>query len=140
LSRVFWDTNLFIYLFEENPKFSKPVMELRRKMIERKDELVTSTMTLAEIQVVPRRAGDLELAVHYRDTIQRVSRVVSFDGAAADKFAELRVNPAIQPADAIQLSCAAAAGVTIFITNDLRLTRLRIPGIDFVTTMDRLPF
>jgi predicted nucleic acid-binding protein len=115
-------------------------MELRRKMIERKDELVTSTMTLAEIQVVPRRAGDLGLAVHYRDTIQRVSRVVSFDGAAADKFAELRVNPATQPADAIQLSCAAAAGVTIFITNDLRLTRLRIPGIDFVTTMDRLPF
>jgi predicted nucleic acid-binding protein len=123
LSRIFWDTNLFIYLLEENPKFSKSVMELRRKMIERKDELVTSTMTLAEIQVVP-----------------RVSRVVSFDGAAADKFAELRVNPAIQPADAIQLSCAAAAGVTIFITNDLRLTRLRIPGIDFVTTMDRLPF
>ena len=50
-------------------------------------------MTLAENEVVPRRAGDLELATHYRDTIQRVSRVVSFDGAAADKFAELRVNP-----------------------------------------------
>lgn len=140
MSRIFWDTNLFIYLLEENPQFSKQVMDLRRKMLERQDELVTSTMTLAEIQVVPRRAGDLDLAAHYRNTIQQVSRVVPFDGAAADKFAELRINPSIQPADAIQLSCAAASGVTIFITNDIRLTRLRIPGIDFVTSLDRLPF
>ena len=140
MSRIFWDTNLFIYLFEENPRFSKQVMELRRKMLERQDELVTSAMTLAEIQVAPRRAGDLKLAAHYRDTIRRVSRVVPFDEGAADRFAELRVNPSIKPADAIQLSCAAMAAVTIFITNDLRLTSLRIPGIDFVTTMDRLPF
>jgi predicted nucleic acid-binding protein len=140
VSRIFWDTNLFIYLLEENPQYAAQVRELRKKMIERKDQLITSAMTLAEIQVVPRRAGDIETAEHYRSSIKRASLVVPFDEAAADQFAEIRTNPSIQPADAIQLSCAAAAKVTIFITNDKKLTGFKIPGIDFVTTMDKLPF
>ena len=140
MSRIFWDTNLFIYLLEENPQYAAKVRELRKKMIERKDQLITSAMTLAEIQVVPRRAGDAQLAEFYRSSIKRASLIVPFDEAAADQFAEIRANPSIQSADAVQLSCAAAAKATIFITNDTQLTRLKIPGIDFVTTMDRLPF
>jgi hypothetical protein len=46
----------------------------------------------------------------------------------------------MKPADAIQLSCAAAAGVEIFITNDLNLTRLTVKGIHFITSLERLPF
>jgi hypothetical protein len=46
MSRIFWDTNLFIYLFEAHPQFSQPTIELRRKMLKRGDQLVTSAMTL----------------------------------------------------------------------------------------------
>ena len=54
MSRIFWDTNLFIYLFEKNIQFYSPTAALRKRMIERKDELMTSAMTLGEIQVTAR--------------------------------------------------------------------------------------
>jgi len=31
MSRIFWDTNLFIYLFEGNSEFSERVSALRKK-------------------------------------------------------------------------------------------------------------
>jgi hypothetical protein len=49
MARVFWDTNLFIYLFEENAEWSPRVTELRRRMLERRDELLTSYLTVGEI-------------------------------------------------------------------------------------------
>jgi predicted nucleic acid-binding protein len=65
--------------------------------------------------------------------------VLPFNEAAADIYASIRENPAIRPPDAIQLSCAAAAGVELFITNDKKLHQLTVPGIHFVTSLDRVP-
>ncbi len=140
MSRIFWDTNLFIYLFEKHSKFSPPTIELRKRMLQRKDELVTSTMTLAEVQIGPRRAKNNALAATYRDAIEQTCTVVPFDKVAADIYAELRENTSIKPPDAIQLSCAAASGVELFITNDQELAKLTVRGIHFVTSLERLPF
>ena len=43
----------------------------------------------------------------------------------------------IRPPDAIQLACAAQVGVDLFITNDDRLSRLTIPGIQFLVPLAR---
>lgn len=43
----------------------------------------------------------------------------------------------IRPPDAIQLACAAQVGVDLFITNDDRLSRLTIPGIQFLVPLER---
>jgi predicted nucleic acid-binding protein len=139
MSRIFWDTNLFIYLFERNPEFYEVTAALRRRMGERKDELITSAMTLGEIQVGRRRSKELALADRYRDAVRRTCTVLPFDEAASDIYAQLRENPAIKPPDAIQLSCAAAAGVELFITNDIGLHKLKIPGIHFVAPLMRVP-
>ncbi|MGC1500193.1 MAG: hypothetical protein WA800_09355, partial [Terriglobales bacterium] len=60
MSRIFWDTNLFIYLLEDNRhnNLSKRTIALRRRMIERADQLFTSTMTVGEVLVRPIRLGD----------------------------------------------------------------------------------
>jgi predicted nucleic acid-binding protein len=139
MSRIFWDTNLFIYLFEGHAAFSAPTRALRERMRERKDELITSAMTLAEIQVGPRRSKDVARAEAYRDAIRQTCTVLPFNEAAADIYAELRENPAIRPPDAIQLSCAAVAGVELFITNDVNLHKLKVPGIHFVTSLTGVP-
>jgi predicted nucleic acid-binding protein len=139
MSRVFWDTNLFVYLLNRDPVFFEPTAALRRRMLEREDELVTSSMTLGEIQVWPRRQGDFARAKQYADAIRQVSTIVPFDEAAADLFAAIRDNPAIKPPDAIQLACAAALGVELFITNDQGLHRLKVPGIHFVTSLEKVP-
>jgi len=41
------------------------------------------------------------------------------------------------PPDAIQLACAALVGVDLFVTNDDRLSRLTVPGIEFLVPLDR---
>jgi predicted nucleic acid-binding protein len=139
VSRIFWDTNLFIYLFEKNIQFYSATVALRKRMIERKDELMTSAMTLGEIQVGPRRTKDVSRAERYRDAIRQTSVVIPFDERAADIYAQLRENVAIRPPDAIQLGCAAAVGVELFITNDASLQKITVPGIHFITSLDRVP-
>lgn len=139
MSKIFWDTNPYIYLFEGQPQFLGPVRALRERMIERKDELLTSALTLAEVQVGPRRVGNVALAERFRDAIRQTSRIIPFDETAADIFAALRTNSAIKPPDAIQLSCAAAAGVELFITNNIGLHKLRVAGIHFICSVERAP-
>ena len=57
VSRVFWDTNLFVYLVEDRGERAERVSTLRRRMIERDDELLTSALTLGEVLVKPKEAG-----------------------------------------------------------------------------------
>lgn len=141
MSRIFWDTNLFIYLFEDYGRYSEQVARLRRKMIERNDQLVTSALTLGELLVKPRRASDEKLCREYEDAVRSTSIIVSFDVVVARTYAALRANqpPKIPPPDAIQLAAAATAGVDLFLTNDTRLHGLRIEGIDFITSLERAP-
>ena len=135
MSRIFWDTNLFVYLLEDKGERTEQVVALRQRMIERQDQLLTSALTLSEILVKPLGAGDRELMRHYERTITASAAVLPFDQAASAAFATVRQNPSIHPADAIQLACASAAGVDMFITNDQRLSRHVVPGIHFIQSL-----
>ena len=136
MSRVFWDTNLFVYLVEGRERADR-VVELRRRMIERNDELLTSALTLGEVLVKPLEAGDQELRRRYEQAITTGATVVPFDAGAAPRFAEIRRDRSIRAPDAIQLACASAAGVDLFITNDDRLSRKNVRGIHFIQPLDR---
>lgn len=137
MSRVFWDTNLFIYLLEGAGPQSAQVARLRERMLEREDELCTSTLTLGEVLVKPVEQGDATLRQRYEDVLSRTARLIAFDRDAARRYAEIRLTRGIRPPDAIQLACASQAGVDLFITNDDRLSRLTIPGIQFLVSLDR---
>ncbi len=136
MSRIFWDTNLFIYLFEDKDERSKQVATLRRRMIEREDELLTSALTLGEILVKPRETGNNELAKVYELAISAVATVLPFDSDAALKFAEIRQDRSIRAPDAIQLACASVARADLFITNDNRLSRKNIRGVQFIQSLE----
>jgi predicted nucleic acid-binding protein len=139
MSRIFWDTNLFIYLFEDYGDLSHRVCTLRRSMLERGDQLVTSTLTLGEIRVKPFERGEDELARKYEQTIAATSQVLPFDMKAAGIYARLRCDRSIRAPDALQLACAAAAGVDLFITNDTHLQTRHVEGIQFIVSLDRAP-
>jgi predicted nucleic acid-binding protein len=139
MSRVFWDTNLFIYLFvSHGPQFDL-VTNLRKAMLSRGDQLLTSTLTLGEVLVKPIERQDEQLARKYIDAISAASITINFDVKAARIYARLRSNRSLRPPDAIQLSCAAAAGVDLFITNDSRLHSMRVEGIQFIVPLARAP-
>lgn len=141
MSRIFWDTNLFVYLFESYGEHSSKVRKLRERMIERKDELFTSTLTIGELLVKPESLGLTLACSEYEDAIRSTAMVLDFDLAAARNYAKLRAGQIrkVQPPDAIQLACAATAGIDLFLTNDKRLHDIRVEGIHFVSSIDRAP-
>ena len=137
MSRVFWDTNLFVYLFEDRGERAERVAALRRRMIERDDELLTSALTLGEVLVKPMEIGDEDLMRRYEQVIGTGATVLPFDLRAVPRFAEIRRDRSIRAPDVIQLACASAAGTDLFITNDERLSRKNIQGIHFIQSLEK---
>jgi predicted nucleic acid-binding protein len=141
MARIFWDTNLFIYLFERNPQWSVRVQELRHRMLVRKDELLTSYLTVGEALTKPRETRDTVLEKSYLNFFSGGSvKLVSFELEAARAYADIRSRERVKPADAIQLACAAAAKTDLFVTNDNRLSSVVAAGITFITGIERIPF
>ena len=140
MARVFWDTNLFIYLFENHPTLAERVERVRFRMLERSDQLFTSTLTVGEILVQPVRASRPDLEESYKRLFQPPGvTVVPFDSLAAIQYARIRKDPSIKPPDAIQLACAAIAQADLFITTDERLSRKLVAGIQFIVSLDKVP-
>ncbi len=137
MSRVFWDTNLFIYLFEGTDARAERVAALRQRMRQRHDQLYTSTLTLGEVLVKPLEHGDEELRQKYERALAGAVQLVPFDRDAARRYADIRQDRAVRAPDALQLACAAAARVDLFITNDDRLSRSTVPGIQFIVSLER---
>ncbi|MGH9323486.1 MAG: type II toxin-antitoxin system VapC family toxin [Vicinamibacteria bacterium] len=137
MSRIFWDTNLFIYLIEGSGERSDAVLQLRERMLARNDVLFTSTLTLGEVLVKPIEENEPEIAAQYEKALTAGATILTFDVKAARAFAAIRKDRSIRPPDAIQLACAAEAKVDLFITNDDRLRDKIVPGIQFVTSLHR---
>ena len=135
MTRVFWDTNLFVYLLEGG-EFASRVRQVRARMLARGDQLVTSALTLGELLVKPREKGDVAVRDH-ETTIRQIATILSFDTACAPRYAAIRADRTIRAPDAIQLACAAAAGTDLFITNDDRLSRKHVPDVKFITSLER---
>ena len=139
MSRIFWDTNLFIYLIEDYGERSERVVNLRERMLERGDQLVTSTLTLGEVLVRPLEAGRDDLREGYERALTAGAVLLPFDRPAARCYAQIRRDRSIRPPDAIQLACAAAGEVDLFVTNDDRLSRKTVAGVQFITALDAVP-
>jgi predicted nucleic acid-binding protein len=136
LIRVFWDSNLFIYFFEGGTEFTPLVMSLRKKMVSVGAELISCTMALGEVMTGPRAEKSEDLALLYRSSMLQSATVVPFDINAADLYATIRSQNNVSQPDGIQLACAAAHGVELFVTNDRDLQKLRIPGIHFIVSIE----
>ena len=141
MARVFWDTNLFIYLFEKNAEWSPRVIELRQRMLARGDELLTSYLTVGEVITKPKQLNNRMLERSYLNFFSGGAvELVGFSLDAAQRYGDIRSRERIRPADAIQLACASAARTDLFVTNDNRLSGLVVSGVTFVTGIERVPY
>jgi len=128
---------LFIYWFEEHPRFAERVATIFQRMEERKDVLASTVFTLGEILVAPYRKSDIHTAQKFRELLQPpYVKILPFNPQAAVRYAQIRAETNVSPADAIQLACAAEAGVDLFLTNDRRLIGKLVPGIQFIAGLD----
>jgi predicted nucleic acid-binding protein len=139
MSRIFWDSNLFIYFFEGNDERSAATKRLRKSMLDRGDQLLTSTLALAEILVKPTALRDQSRCRMYEEVLGRTALVLPFDLGTARRYAAIRGGTSIKGPDAVQLACAGEAGVDLFVTNDRRLQGKRVEGIQFIVALDQVP-
>jgi predicted nucleic acid-binding protein len=140
LSRIFFDTNLFIYLLEDTQGTGAEVALLIQRMEERGDHLITSTLTVGEVLVKPIEENDAQLIEQYTSLLLHSSIVtIPFDSAAAFHYAAIRRDRSIKAPDALQLACAASSRCDLFITNDESLGKKTVPGIQFIVTLSRVP-
>ena len=125
--RIFWDTNLFIYLWERK-SYTVEMTALAAFMEAGGHTLATSTLTLGEILVQPARSGNADTLEQYCEAMRQLV-LIPFEQEAALCFAKLRAaNPSLRPPDAIQLACALSGRCDLFLTNDSRLTGVN-PGL-----------
>jgi len=128
---------LFIYWLENNPQFAKRVGEVRTRMEERRDQLITGAFTFGEVLAGPYRIGAVKVADESKRLLQSVvSEIVPFTIETADRYARIRGTLGLPPADAIHLASAAQAGTDLFVTNDRNLVGKIIPGIHFIASLD----
>ena len=138
MSRVYWDTMLFIYWLEDNPQFGKRVDAIWSRMQERNDQLITGALALGEVLAGAYKQGaGKERIQEVKAALENsVSAVVPFTAETADAYGRIKGSLNIPSADAIHLACAATAGTDLFLTNDRNLVGKVIPGIQFIAGLD----
>lgn len=133
MSRVYWDTMLFIYLLDGQPGFSTRAQELLDRSYRRGDFLYTSCLALGEVTAGAERSPDTGKALLLRKTIEEMGfSFLPFDRGSSEPFAKLRAKQGLKIADSIHLACAASTGIDLFLTCNRQLTRLDVPGIQFI--------
>jgi predicted nucleic acid-binding protein len=138
MRRVFLDTNIFIYLFERCGEDTLRAIALAEAMKRRRDEVVTSALTIGEILVKPLRLGETAAVARFEAAFHSPGlTIVPFERACSRRFAEIRAHSGVKPPDAIQLACAATYGCTLLVTNDNRLSKTIVPGIDFIVSLEQ---
>ncbi len=137
MSRIYWDTMLFVYWLEDHPDYAARMGHIHKRMEERRDTLCTSTFTLGEVLTGLYKRGAVELGTQIRETFRSPQiELIPFTPETADRYARIRGTHRVSPADAIHLARAAQYGVDLFLTNDHHLQGLAIPGIQFIAGMD----
>ena len=137
MSRVYWDSMLFIYWLEDHPLYAKQVDAIHSRMKQRQDRLITGAFTLGEVLAGTYRKGRAELADQFRTLLRGVvAEIVPFTVDTAEHYARIRGALGTTPADAIHLASAAQAGTDLFLTNDRSLAGKIVPGIQFIAMLD----
>lgn len=133
MSRIFWDSMLFIYLLEDHPAFSERAGRLLDRAYNRGDSLYTSYLALGEVMAGAEKSKTPRKAQAVREIVKEMGfSCLPFDEGAVTPFSRLRSIEKVKIADSIHLACAASAGIDLFLTGDQQLLKLDVPGIQFI--------
>jgi predicted nucleic acid-binding protein len=141
VSRIYWDTMLFVYWLEDREPYSGRIESIYARMLERGDRLFTSTFALGELLVGPRKIGDSQVERKILDFFEGGEvGLLPFDHVAADRYGSIRATTNVSPADAIHLACASGAGIDLLLTNDRKVRNLTVANIQFIDGLETSVF
>ena len=119
--QVFLDTMIFSYHFLDHPRYA-PLTEIVLALIESGQISALTTLTLAELLVVPMRADDRQAMRDYELYLTNFPHLtlVQLDISLARQAARVRATTGLRMPDAIQIAAASLYNVDAIVTNDLR--------------------
>jgi uncharacterized protein len=137
VSRIYWDSMLFIYLLEAHAAFGPKVRTILQGIVARNDILCTSIFTIGEVLTGPRQRGSYSSV----DAVNRFFssgsvEILPFTLRTVEAYSAIRASVRVRQADGIHLASATEANVDLFFTNDAALRKLSIPGIKFFADLD----
>jgi predicted nucleic acid-binding protein len=120
------DSAIFIYQFENHPRYKALCAEVFDLMEAGIIQAVTSIVTLIEVLVQPLSKGKQELYSRYEQYLRFGPSLTlrSLDPDLALRAAQLRARYPIRTPDAVQLAAAIELGARLFLTNDERLRKV----------------
>ena len=130
--RVYFDTNIFIYLIEGYAAFETSLNEIRESLLHQEAEIFTSDLTLCEVLVAPFRADNAKLVLLYRQLIEDSGAFILLPTTRETyiRASLYRAQMGLKMADAIHMATAVENGCTVFVSND---SGLKVPkGIELV--------
>lgn len=118
------DSNIFIYLFEENPEFIKNCQLIFNSLDQDKLKAVTSMISVIEVLSYPSAPPVLRgIQEGFRNISNLTILDVGYD--IGIEAAKIRRKYGFRLPDAIQLATAKLSRVKAFITNDQRLKNFK---------------
>ena len=123
ISNLGIDTSPFIYFIENNPNYLNKVLPFFISASKSELTIITSTITLLEVLVVPYRDNRQDLIVQYRDILENSDNIhiISVNNEISILSAQLRAKYNLKTPDSIQVATAINSKCSAFLTNDTKL-------------------
>lgn len=128
ISRVYLDTNIFIYLLEGEARFADPVAEIFAEADARGITLVTSDFAVCECLVGAYRRDDPELIAQYEAFFAEAAQVFEILPAQSDILArapQLAGALRLKILDSLHVASALIAGCDGFLSNDAGIPSIK---------------
>ena len=126
------DTNSFIYLMENNPKYFEEIKNMFRLIEAGVVFSVTSILMITEVLTKTLKDENYMLVNRYKAFINAFPnlRLREVDYKVSVRAAKLRAKYGLKTPDAIFVATAFEEGAQAFITNDIKLNR--VEGIKMI--------
>lgn len=124
--RVCVDTSPIIYFIEKHPKYLDLLHSFFVEVDAGNIEVITSTVTLLEVLVLPIKTNNLALVEKYRDILLFSEGFTTLEifREISELSAKLRAKYTIKTPDAIQIATGILYGANQFLTNDPYLRKI----------------
>lgn len=119
------DTNVFIYYFENNPKYGKLAKLIFDKLTENRLKAITNITSLAELLASPKLTSEAVKETKSRFLSVPNLEIYLVDENIAIESAKIRRQYGFRLLDSIQLATALFAKARVFITNDAGLKKFK---------------
>lgn len=131
--KVYFDTNIFIYLLQDHHEFSEICLSIIQSAVDKELDGYSGDLVLAELLVKPLKDNNARAVKAVKDLFTEDTRIelLPHTRSAFITAAHLRANHKIKLPDALHLATAIENHIEIFLTNDRN-----IPFIPEITVLN----